>query len=139
MFRKKILLLIYFFYLNCFVFINCNVDCSSCTIPSSTSNCDNCDLNCKYSIEYTTCIYCPNLVKYYTIVDEDTCKNTCIGDKILGDSNECTYFELDDYYKLGDVYYKDNPSTSISDIECSSKVCKCKNYYFIEKKNGKII
>ena len=147
MFSKKTLIKVFilFFYFNPFILVSCeDPDCSTCSLDiTSHVLCQSneghpCNSNCKYSYEHRKCIYCPNLNTYYTITDENTCKNECTGDKIFGDTNECTSQELpNNYYRLGDVYYLTPPTNTVR----FSYVCQCKNsdgyFFYLEEKSHK--
>lgn len=140
--KKNLIIMI--IYLNLLIFIYSQT--TSCHKSSSSDyqcldDTDNSNANCKYSYEYDDCFYCSNINKYFTIVDGNTCKNMCLGDKIFGDTKECTYAEFPDtFHKLGDVYYSncDALHDDNSNVDCSpsSHTHKCNNFYSIEKKNG---
>ena len=122
----------------------CDSHCTSndgitCSSSSSSSYCNNCKP--KYGSE-GVCYSCTGTYVYYTIDSSGNCLiNQCIGDKIIGRSNECTSIVTPgNYYKLGDVYYSTNPHSLNSLISCNSNnICKCSQYYYTQKINGKLV
>ena len=77
------------------------------------------------------CVSCSSSESpYYTINEYASClPNTCIGNKIIDQTYECTDRDLS-LYKLGDFYYFNKPSNTDS---CPNKICSCLSYYVIRK------
>ena len=110
---------------------DCYNDCyllvgSSCTGITACSNCKP-----RYNYNYN-CYDCSSFPDYYSIVG-GACA-ACTGDKIIDATKECTSANLPaTFYQLGDVYYSYDPSSTDPEIQCSNKICSCKNYYYTEK------
>ena len=124
-----------FFIFSCLFSYTISHDCT----PSTGFNCnsDSGNSNCKY-IYPNSCEECIGITSYYTF-SGSTCLDECTGDKIIVTTKECTSADLMSsglFYQLGDVYFTSDPSNA--NIECAtSKVCKCKNYYYITYESGK--
>ena len=147
--RKKPKILIYiFFFLLCFKSTkstDCVNDCTSSNgISCIDSSSQSCDPTCKPN--YGTighCYDCAGITgNYYTINSDGICLNQCLGDKIIGDTGECTYEELSlsntDVKKLGDIYYFSGDIYN-SLTACVSNDCSCTSFYSLETINGKKI
>ena len=120
-------------------------DCDStyCTNNNGISCVDTslnpCPTNCKPKYGSSTCHDCSSIGKYYTISSDGQCLNKCIGDKIIGDSGECTDESLTETFKkIGDQYYIDT-SPELSKMNCRSSACSCKTFYHFETMDGKKI
>ena len=132
----------FFIFLCLFNFIVSD-DCPISTISDFTCNSNTEGVTCKYNYP-NSCKVCNSADDsgYYTF-NGDSCSGECTGDKIIDGIKECTSANLMSsglFYQLGDVYYTTDPSSTDTNIECSSsKVCKCKNYYYITYYSGKKI
>lgn len=146
---KKNMTKIIFIFLCLFTYIVS--DEGECTCSLVTNNqfaCTSTNSNCNCKFKYpSSCILC-NIVDFdsdnYYSIEGGVCSNSCLGNKIIMPNKECTSEEIvDDFYQLGDIFYIDDPSNGNTDteIECesSTKICRCKNYYYIEDLNNKKI
>ena len=93
---------------------------------------DFCNTNCRprYSIEpLPSCSQCTITPSYYTITESNVCLiDTCIGNKIIEHTLECTDRDLKYLYKLEDFYYVNQPPNT----QCQNKICSCASpYYFV--------
>ena len=126
-----------FFIFSCLFSYTISHDCTPSTGTGFNCNSASGNLNCKY-IYPNSCEECIDITSYYTFRGS-TCFNECTGDKIIDETKECTSADLMSsglFYQLGDVYFTSDPSNA--NIECAtSKVCKCKNYYYITYESGK--
>ena len=97
---SKKFILIYILFL-CFEYTSQD-DCDSdhCTnlygIKCESVPGNSCPSNCKPKYVSGTCHDCSAITgsDYYTIDSGGNCLRQCLGDKILGDSGECTYEEI---------------------------------------------
>ena len=140
---NKYILAYIFFLMLCFKYSKC-IDCSVCHSSDGISCIDSsnapCDSNCKPKYGTIYCYDCSSIItgKYYTI-SSDNCLNQCQGDKILGDSGECTYeTPTSDFKKIGDVYYL-STSSALTSMSCTSNICSCNAFFYLEILNGKKI
>ena len=136
----KIFLLIFIFLL-CFESSecqDCQTNCQS-TGLACNDNVGTCDSHCKpkYGEVTPICYDCSNIAgDYYTIDSSGNCLEQCIGDKIIGNSGECTSESIpNSFKKIGDVYYDSAQPL----MNCGSSECSCNNYYHIKILNGKKI
>ena len=136
--------LIYFKNVNCYECSGCQyVSGISCThdrepiynyygsiIDYSYDYQNFCITNCKprYSRTGVTCYRCTATSSYYTINENNICSiDTCIGNKIIDHTLECTDREVN-LFKLEDFYYVNQPSNT----QCPNKICSCASpYYFV--------
>ena len=115
---------------------DCNTDCIGTGLVCTDSATGTCGPNCKPKYGSTTCYDCSRITgNYYTIDSNDNCLNQCLGDKIIDATKECTYELVNSLNKLGDVYY----STAPTSATCTSNICTCSSYYYLEILNGKKI
>lgn len=123
--------------------LDCATNCigSSSGISCSNLGSNTCPTGCNQKFGSRDCYDCSGITgKYYTIDSSRNCLNQCLGDKIIGRTDntpqECTYVSVpSSYYKLGDVYYYSAPSTTT----CTSHICSCSSYYYLEILDGKKI
>ena len=140
---------LFLIFLSLCTYINCDCTCSVSSVsplqciadPSGDSSCV-----CKYQYP-SSCIFCDSSIfssgNVYYSINGATCSGSCLGDKIIDNTKECTSEDLmssGNFYKLGDVYYYSNPPSDTTNIDCpDSKICKCKKYFYIQYVNGKKI
>ena len=140
-----------FIILICLEYSKCSIDCGNSFCTSDGLSCLNagtniCDPNCKPKYGSSTCHDCTGISSgdYYTIGQDGTCLiDQCIGDKIVEKANdkECTSQivnpsgSLYQVGELGEYYTIIVDTTNLHD--CTSNICTCKHYYFIESIYGK--
>ena len=111
-------------------YINCEI-CNACTNNGLKCTGDGCLSNCRPHFPGTSspssCISC-NTPGYYSIDEFNNC-NTCTGNKVIIDSNECiSSSSCEHLYSMRDACYSTCPEYSIaigSECHCLDK------YYFI--------
>ena len=140
--KKYILMIIILFFIN---YSKCQDSCTNNCHSVDGKSCVNkvagdsyeCS-SCKIKHSDLTCITCTGLTSaYYSVDSSNSCVNGCVGDKIIYETSECTSEDLSSLYKLGSIYYIDEPSAS-SLISCENKICKCSsNYYYIDTNDNK--
>jgi hypothetical protein len=122
-------------------------DCTDCTTtddlvcrnPSGTQ----CDSNCKTRYDTNQCYDCgSSSAGYYTIISQDSdyiCQLGCQGNKIIGDTGECTDQPITTHvYQLGNVYFfSGDPSTDNKLKRVYGNLYECKSYHIKENINGK--
>ena len=128
------------FLISISLFIYVDFQCCSGNNPSSFS-CSSSSTSCRCKFIYPNeCINCASsITSYYSKDFNGVCSSSCLGDKIIDVTKECTSKELissGSFYQLGDFYY--SPSTSLPDAQCpESKICRCNKYFYIEYIYGK--
>ena len=130
-----------FIILICLVFSKCNADCNDCTIDSGLF-CNSCsNPGCVIKYGSNECFLCSGIVNgdHYSI-SSGCNKGDTTGSKIIYNGN---YYEFtsadisssDLLFKFGDYYYYISViDTSLMD--CENKLCKCKNFYYIDSSRG---
>ena len=144
---KQNLTKIIFIFLCLFTYINSDDEVCTCSVDNSNPfTCTSSGTGCNCKFKYPNdCVNCNNndfdSDDYYSIFS-GVCSNTCLGNKIIEITKECTSEDIvDSLYKLGDVFYNSDPSVGSTEIECDSTtyICNCKNYFYIQNENGKQI
>ena len=143
---QKNLNLLLLLVLICFSQVSICTDCSGCTTTDGlTCSGSSCDTSiCKPGYGFNQCYDCGSSpIEYYTITlveSNNVCQSLCQGDKIIGDTKECSDQTITTYeYQLGDVYFFSGTPDTNKLKQLSGKLYECKSYHIKKIINRKTV